>query len=249
MSLTPKPLQTPVPTFVATSTADTVKLAADHGYGVMAGPPFPLESVRDTLRYLSRNRAARRSEARSDPLLSPGANPCAGGRRSRRLSAALPGAHADGDSCPAAGMDFVVQARPHDRGLADRDGGGGPRQGPAARSRTAAAQPDLEANQFQCSQSSEPILKLSAKLLSLSSPFPGAYLEEFLQTVRLPFHYFTAPADTAMRRLLSAMSRYCSCHSLGPLEGEIWTAVTLYSGQLVAQSELSVVTTLACVNG
>ena len=50
VSLTPKPLQKPVPTFVATSTADTVKLAADHGYGVMAGPPFPLESVRDTLR-------------------------------------------------------------------------------------------------------------------------------------------------------------------------------------------------------
>ncbi|MGO8847748.1 MAG: LLM class flavin-dependent oxidoreductase [Methylocella sp.] len=50
VSLTPKPLQTPIPTFVATSTVDTVKLAADHGYGVMAGPPFPLESVRDTLR-------------------------------------------------------------------------------------------------------------------------------------------------------------------------------------------------------
>jgi len=48
--LTPKPVQTPIPTFVATSTADTVKLAADHGDGVMAGPPFPLENVCDTLR-------------------------------------------------------------------------------------------------------------------------------------------------------------------------------------------------------
>lgn len=50
MSLTPKPVQSPMPTFIATSSRDTVKLAADHGYGVMAGPPFPLPSVRDTLR-------------------------------------------------------------------------------------------------------------------------------------------------------------------------------------------------------
>jgi alkanesulfonate monooxygenase SsuD/methylene tetrahydromethanopterin reductase-like flavin-dependent oxidoreductase (luciferase family) len=50
VSLTPKPLQTPIPTFVATSTADTVKLAAERGYGVMGAPPFPLESVRETLR-------------------------------------------------------------------------------------------------------------------------------------------------------------------------------------------------------
>lgn len=31
VSLTPKPLQRPIPTFVATSTADTVKLAAERG--------------------------------------------------------------------------------------------------------------------------------------------------------------------------------------------------------------------------
>ncbi len=49
----------------------------------------------------------------------------------------------------------------------------------------------------------------------------------------------------AMRRLISDNSRYCSCHSLGPLDVDTCTAVTLYSGQLVAQSELSVVTTLA----
>jgi hypothetical protein len=35
----------------------------------------------------------------------------------------------------------------------------------------------------------------------------------------------------------------------GPFEGETCTAVTLYSGQLVAQSEKSVVMTLACVVG
>lgn len=49
VSLVPKPVQKPLPTFVATSTPDTVRLAASHGYGVMAGPPFPLESVRETL--------------------------------------------------------------------------------------------------------------------------------------------------------------------------------------------------------
>ncbi len=48
--LTPKPLQKPLPTFIATSTPDMVKLAAERDYGVMAGPPFPLESVGDTLR-------------------------------------------------------------------------------------------------------------------------------------------------------------------------------------------------------
>ncbi|HUI20435.1 MAG TPA: LLM class flavin-dependent oxidoreductase [Methylocella sp.] len=50
VSLTPKPLQTPVPTFVATSSADTVTLAAAQGYGIMGGPPFPFESLRQNLR-------------------------------------------------------------------------------------------------------------------------------------------------------------------------------------------------------
>ncbi len=54
-----------------------------------------------------------------------------------------------------------------------------------------------------------------------------------------------ASGVVAMRRLNSDNSRYCSCHSLGPLDVDTCTAVTLYSGQLVAQSELSVVTTLA----
>jgi len=54
-----------------------------------------------------------------------------------------------------------------------------------------------------------------------------------------------ASGVVAMRRLISDNSRYCACHSLGPLDVDTCTAVTLYSGQLVAQSELSVVTTLA----
>ena len=39
------------------------------------------------------------------------------------------------------------------------------------------------------------------------------------------------------------------CHSVGPFAGATCTAVTLYSGQFVAQSAKSVVTTLACVIG
>ena len=52
-----------------------------------------------------------------------------------------------------------------------------------------------------------------------------------------------APLADVTRRLFSPMIRYRSCHSVGPLDGDTCTAVTLYSGQLVAQSELSVVTT------
>ena len=61
--------------------------------------------------------------------------------------------------------------------------------------------------------------------------------------------YSAASIRLAMRRLCSDNSRYCSCHLLGPLVDDTCTAVTLYSGQLVAQSEFSVVTTLACVIG
>jgi luciferase family oxidoreductase group 1 len=50
VELIPKPLQRPVPTFLATSTADTVKLAAEQGYGIMAAPPFPLASIRQSVR-------------------------------------------------------------------------------------------------------------------------------------------------------------------------------------------------------
>jgi alkanesulfonate monooxygenase SsuD/methylene tetrahydromethanopterin reductase-like flavin-dependent oxidoreductase (luciferase family) len=49
VELIPKPLQRPVPTFFATSTADTVQLAAEHGYGLMAAPPFPLTRVRQSV--------------------------------------------------------------------------------------------------------------------------------------------------------------------------------------------------------
>src|SRR5690606_9138139 len=47
-------------------------------------------------------------------------------------------------------------------------------------------------------------------------------------------------AAGATRCARSRCRRYSSCQSLGPLESETCTAVTLYSGQLVAQSEKSV---------
>ena len=53
----------------------------------------------------------------------------------------------------------------------------------------------------------------------------------------------------AVRRERAAWAAYSSCHSVSPFEGATCTAVTLYSGQLVAQSEKSVVTTFARVSG
>ncbi len=51
------------------------------------------------------------------------------------------------------------------------------------------------------------------------------------------------------RKVPAGRALYSSCQSVGPLEGSTCTAVTLYSGQLVAQSEKSVVITLAWVSG
>ena len=50
VTLTPKPLQQPIPTYVATSTRETVLFSAHHGYGIMAGPPFPLAQVRESVK-------------------------------------------------------------------------------------------------------------------------------------------------------------------------------------------------------
>lgn len=49
ISLTPKPLQRPIPTFIATSTGEAVALAAEHAYGIMGAPPFPLQSMRSAV--------------------------------------------------------------------------------------------------------------------------------------------------------------------------------------------------------
>lgn len=54
VELAPKPIQTPIPTFVATSTPDMIEMAAEQNYGLMAGPPFPLAAVKDHLRRYRR---------------------------------------------------------------------------------------------------------------------------------------------------------------------------------------------------
>ena len=67
--------------------------------------------------------------------------------------------------------------------------------------------------------------------------------------IRRGVSYSAATRGSAIRRDWRVSSSYSSCHSDGPLDGMTCTAVTLYSGQLVAQSENSVVTTFTCVLG
>lgn len=49
VELVPKPVQAPIPTFLATATEDALAHAAARGYGIMAAPPFPLDGARRTL--------------------------------------------------------------------------------------------------------------------------------------------------------------------------------------------------------
>jgi alkanesulfonate monooxygenase SsuD/methylene tetrahydromethanopterin reductase-like flavin-dependent oxidoreductase (luciferase family) len=60
VELFPKPIQTPIPTFVATSTPDMISMAAEQDYGLLAGPPFPLATIKDYL-HLYRSIASERS--------------------------------------------------------------------------------------------------------------------------------------------------------------------------------------------
>jgi len=48
--LSPKPVQNPIPTFIATSTDDMAELAGAKNYGLMGGPPFPLSAIRQNIR-------------------------------------------------------------------------------------------------------------------------------------------------------------------------------------------------------
>lgn len=63
VTLVPKPLQRPLPTYVATSTPQTIRWAAQRGYGIMAVPPFPLRHVAAMTRHY------RESEGAGDPHL------------------------------------------------------------------------------------------------------------------------------------------------------------------------------------
>ena len=50
LELVPKPVQSPIPTYIGTSTPDAVRQAAQHGYGLMAAPPFPLAAAQENAR-------------------------------------------------------------------------------------------------------------------------------------------------------------------------------------------------------
>ena len=57
--LTPRPLQRPVPTWIASLSEDAIGDAAEHGFGVMAGLTSASDSITQMLRiYLDRNSAA-----------------------------------------------------------------------------------------------------------------------------------------------------------------------------------------------
>jgi alkanesulfonate monooxygenase SsuD/methylene tetrahydromethanopterin reductase-like flavin-dependent oxidoreductase (luciferase family) len=45
ITLAPKPLQKPIPTWIATATPSAIEYAAHHGFGIMAASPFPLARV------------------------------------------------------------------------------------------------------------------------------------------------------------------------------------------------------------
>ncbi|MBJ7532829.1 LLM class flavin-dependent oxidoreductase [Rhodomicrobium vannielii ATCC 17100] len=47
VSLAPRPIQQPVPIYVTTTTEATIRLAAERGYSVMGGSPFPLDHRHD----------------------------------------------------------------------------------------------------------------------------------------------------------------------------------------------------------
>jgi alkanesulfonate monooxygenase SsuD/methylene tetrahydromethanopterin reductase-like flavin-dependent oxidoreductase (luciferase family) len=64
VTLTPKPLQNPIPTWFATSTPEAIDYAARKGFGVMAGSPFPLQRVAEIVD------AYRRAAPGADPRLA-----------------------------------------------------------------------------------------------------------------------------------------------------------------------------------
>jgi len=48
VSITPQPIQKPVPIFLATSTPAMIRIAAENDCGIMAGPPFPVEAIQSS---------------------------------------------------------------------------------------------------------------------------------------------------------------------------------------------------------
>lgn len=85
LSLTPRPLQKPIPTYLATTTPGAIRYAARNGFGVMAGPPFPIEQIKETLRIY---REA--SGPEGDPRFTMARFYFAAQRREQALAEAVP---------------------------------------------------------------------------------------------------------------------------------------------------------------
>lgn len=85
LSLTPRPLQKPIPTYLATTTPGAIRYAARNGHGVMAGPPFPIEQIKETLR-IYREAAG----AEGDPRFTMARFYYAAPRREQALAEAIP---------------------------------------------------------------------------------------------------------------------------------------------------------------
>ncbi len=121
--LVPKPVQSPVPIFIATSTDDMAELAAAKNYGLMGGPPFPLSAIRQNIAAFRRVTPGLRSQFHSHPLFSSRIDARASHRRSAAMARALCRAHARGDRRFAAGLDGLVRCGSPDRRVADRHAG------------------------------------------------------------------------------------------------------------------------------
>jgi alkanesulfonate monooxygenase SsuD/methylene tetrahydromethanopterin reductase-like flavin-dependent oxidoreductase (luciferase family) len=84
VALTPKPLQKPIPTWIATATPDAVEYAARNGFGIMAASPFPLARVAQSVD------AYRQAAPGADPRLALARFYYAAPTRQQALDEAVP---------------------------------------------------------------------------------------------------------------------------------------------------------------
>ena len=85
VAIAPTPIQTPIPTYVATSTPDAIAYAASRGFGIMGGSAFPIERIVEAVKAY---RAGASPEA--EPRLVLARFYFAAATRDEALSHALP---------------------------------------------------------------------------------------------------------------------------------------------------------------
>ena len=84
LRLTPRPLQQPIPTWIASSSEDAIGDAAEHGFGIMAGLTSTSDNVMQMLRvYRDRNAA-------TDPRLAISRFYCSAATRETAIDEAVP---------------------------------------------------------------------------------------------------------------------------------------------------------------